>query len=92
MIINLTSAAVILWSGMLIIAGTLLVLSSQVRHLVDLLENRSAAPAPEPVIARRARVSSGVGTRSRYLNAGPRVSAVTTDRSARRCSPMRDPA
>ncbi len=43
--INLTSLAVILWSGMLIIAGSIWVLSSQVRKLVDLLEQQGKAGA-----------------------------------------------
>lgn len=46
--INLTSLAVVLWSGMLIVAGSVLVLSSQVRKVADLMEhhsNRTAADA-----------------------------------------------
>jgi hypothetical protein len=39
--INLTSLAVILWSGMLIIAGSIWVLSSQVRKLADILEEQA---------------------------------------------------
>jgi hypothetical protein len=62
--INLTSLAVILWSGMLIIAGSIWVLSSQVRKLVDLLEQqgksgargartvRNALGCPTPTVAR----------------------------------------
>lgn len=48
--INLTSLAIILWSGMLIIAGSIWVLSSQVRKLADLLEEqgRTATPLGEP--------------------------------------------
>ena len=38
--ISLTSLAVVLWSGMLIIAGSIWVLSSQVRKLADLLEQQ----------------------------------------------------
>ena len=41
--ISLTSLAVVLWSGMLIIAGSIWVLSSQVRKLVDLLEEQGKA-------------------------------------------------
>src|SRR4051794_10584232 len=41
--ISLTSLAVILWSGMLIIAGSIWILSSQVRKLVDLLEEQGKA-------------------------------------------------
>jgi hypothetical protein len=37
---NLTSLAVILWSGMLIIAGSIWVLASQVRKLADLVEQQ----------------------------------------------------
>ena len=39
--INLTSLAVILWSGMLIISGSIWVLSSQVRRLVDHMEEQA---------------------------------------------------
>lgn len=39
--INLTSLAIILWSGMLIIAGSIWVLSSQVRKLADILEEQA---------------------------------------------------
>jgi hypothetical protein len=41
--INLTSLAIILWSGMLVIAGSIWVLSSQVRKLADLLEEQAKA-------------------------------------------------
>ena len=41
--ISLTSLAVVLWSGMLIISGSIWVLSSQVRKLVDLLERQGKA-------------------------------------------------
>ncbi len=36
--ISLTSLAVILWSGMMVIAGSIWILSSQVRKLADLIE------------------------------------------------------
>ncbi len=36
--INLTSLALILWSGMLVISGSIWILSSQVRKIADLLE------------------------------------------------------
>jgi hypothetical protein len=56
--INLTSLAVILWSGMLIISGSIWVLSSQVRKLADLIEAQQArtseaesAPSPAPAQA-----------------------------------------
>jgi hypothetical protein len=39
--INVTSLALILWSGMLIIAGSIWVLSSQVRKLADLYEENA---------------------------------------------------
>src|SRR5258708_7409692 len=39
--INLTSLAIILWSGMLVIAGSIWVLSSQVRKLADIMEDQS---------------------------------------------------
>jgi hypothetical protein len=56
--INLTSLAVILWSGMLIIAGSIWVLSSQVRRLADILEDRSKSSAPAEGLADQARWSS----------------------------------
>ncbi len=72
--INLTSLAVILWSGMLIIAGSIWVLSSQVRKLADILEDQARrvnaadalAQAPSraavsyPTAGRRAVASSRV--------------------------------
>jgi hypothetical protein len=63
---NLTSMAVILWSGMLIISGSIWVLASQVRKLADLYEDRADAgaatvrpPAPrrDSTAASRARVT-----------------------------------
>ena len=45
--INLTSLAMILWSGMLIITGSIWVLSSQVRKLADLFEVQQARTARE---------------------------------------------
>jgi hypothetical protein len=39
--INLTSLAIVLWSGMLVIAGSIWVLSSQVRKVADLIEEHS---------------------------------------------------
>ncbi len=41
--ISLTSLAAILWSGMIVIAGSIWVLSSQVRKLSDLLEEQAKA-------------------------------------------------
>ena len=77
MTINLTSAAVILWSGMLIIAGAVLVLSSQVRHMVELLESRPVDPAPPPSGQQRARTSPGVSGPKVPRNAGPRSLAAS---------------
>ena len=67
--INLTSLAVILWSGLLIIAGSVLILSSQVRHLVELLESRppteparvvaTQPQSPRPRVARQTRARAG---------------------------------
>ena len=64
--INLTSLAVILWSGMLVIAGSIWVLSSQVRKLADLIEQAQAksdgveaAPQPQPLPALRIYAASG---------------------------------
>ena len=42
--INVTSLALILWLGMLIIAGSIWVLSSQVRKLADLYEENAKSP------------------------------------------------
>ncbi len=43
--INLTSFAVILYAGMMVIAGSIWVLSSQVRRLSDLVEEHIKATA-----------------------------------------------
>ncbi len=48
--INLTSLAIILWSGMLIIAGSIWVLSSQVRKLADLLEDQGRASSSTQLV------------------------------------------
>lgn len=92
MIINLTSAAVIIWSGMLVIAGAVIVLSSQVRHLVELLESRSTGPAPSAAAANRPRTSPGASSASRARNAGPRGGSVANARPGRRYAPARDAA
>ncbi len=92
MTINLTTAAVILWSGMLVIAGAVLVLSSQVRHLVELLEARPTAPDPTPVVGRRPRSSAGFPAANRARNAGARVAAVGPNRFPRRYAAARDAA
>jgi hypothetical protein len=68
--INLTSLAVILWSGMLIITGSIWVLASQVRRLAEIMEDRSLPSAsssepirriapPRPRAVRRREVSPG---------------------------------
>jgi hypothetical protein len=80
MIINMTSAALILWSGMLIITGAVLVLSSQVRHLVDLLESRSTGSASSPAEATRARAAGDTSSIKRPRNAGPRSAAGAASR------------
>jgi hypothetical protein len=46
--INLTTLAVVLWSGMLIIAGSIWILASQVRKVADLLDQHSTRPADQP--------------------------------------------
>lgn len=66
--INLTSLAIILWSGMLIIAGSIWVLSSQVRKVADLLEDQgretSATQLVEsPYEARLAATSTRIARR-----------------------------
>jgi hypothetical protein len=43
--VDLCKLALILWSGMLIISGSIWILTSQVRRLGDLLEERSRAAA-----------------------------------------------
>jgi hypothetical protein len=53
--INLTSLAVILWSGMLVIAGSIWVLSSQVRKVADLIEQHSERTVAEGRLAGSAR-------------------------------------
>jgi hypothetical protein len=52
--VNLTSLAAILWSGMLIISGSIWVLSSQVRRLVDHMEEQSRAGGRDQRSIRRA--------------------------------------
>ncbi|MDR3638268.1 MAG: hypothetical protein P4L84_30980 [Isosphaeraceae bacterium] len=53
--INLVSLAVILWSGMLIIAGSVWVLSSQVRKVADLIEQHSNRTATDTRLNESAR-------------------------------------
>lgn len=60
--INLTSLAVILWSGMLIIAGSIWVLSSQVHKLSEHLDHHANARA---LAERRKRERRGLRVRSR---------------------------
>jgi DNA-binding GntR family transcriptional regulator len=52
--VSLTSLAAILWSGMLIISGSIWVLSSQVRRLVDHMEEQSKAGMSDHRSIRRA--------------------------------------
>lgn len=66
--INLTSLAVILWSGMLVIAGSVWVLSSQVRKVADLIEEHSQRAAAESRPARNR--ASGRVARSLVRRAG----------------------
>lgn len=74
--INLTSLAVILWSGMLIISGSIWVLSSQVRKVADLLEEhargsaRMPAPAGEIELAMPAARVARRGATARVRSAG----------------------
>jgi hypothetical protein len=71
--INLTSLAVILWSGMLIISGSIWVLSSQVRKLADILEDRSQTAEPVSASISETRL----------------VATVATARVSRRGAPLR---
>ena len=54
--IDLSKVALILWSGMLIISGSIWILSSQVRRLGDLMEQRlrTTAAGAGPMAAARA--------------------------------------
>jgi hypothetical protein len=67
--INLTSLAVIIWSGMLIISGSILILSSQVRKVADLMQEyrKPTAPAefrqPDSTAVRIARRGSPIRDR-----------------------------
>ncbi len=79
--INLTSLAVILWAGMLVISGSIWVLSSQVRRLGDLMEqhgraslraSEAARKAPAPRASRRGSTGS-----SEVLGAGDRPGQLT---------------
>jgi hypothetical protein len=76
--INVTSLALILWSGMLIIAGSIWILSSQVRKLADLYEaNAKSAVAigqhgpsgrgPTAVARSRGLTRRGFSSRSRVV-------------------------
>ena len=75
---NLSSLAFILWSGMLIIAGSIWVLSSQVRKLADVLEDREnqGAAVVRPVVPDRDSVAVSVNI--------PRVRRRSTAALARR--------
>lgn len=47
--ISLTTLAVILWSGMLIISGSIWVLASQVRKVADLLDRHASVAVGRPL-------------------------------------------
>lgn len=69
--INLTSLAVILWSGMLIVAGSVWVLSSQVRKVADLIEQHSERGAVDARLAASTRpAASGHVRRSAVRRGG----------------------
>jgi hypothetical protein len=79
--INLTSLAVILWAGMLIISGSIWILTSQVRKLADLLEAqqaRTGTAESEPLPTLRVYAAPG---RSRVV--ARRVTPTTARRVAR---------
>ncbi len=79
--INLTSLAVILWAGMLIISGSIWVLTSQVRRLADVIEAqqaRTGASESEPLPTLRVYAAPG---RSRVV--ARRVAPATSRRVAR---------
>jgi hypothetical protein len=78
--INLTSLAAILWSGMLIISGSIWILSSQVRRLTDILESRAGPPPAEAPSARPLRASPS----ARLPRVAPRRGAALTDQRASR--------
>ena len=51
--VSLTSLALVLWSGMLVIAGSIWILSSQVRKLADLMEQQARLANEKERLARR---------------------------------------
>jgi hypothetical protein len=51
--ISLTSLALVLWSGMIIIAGSIWILSSQVRKLADIMEQQARVENERAREARR---------------------------------------
>lgn len=70
--ISLTTLAVVLWSGMLIISGSIWVLASQVRKVAEILELHGrqaealAATARRPSVPRdRRRSSAGLDIQGR---------------------------
>ncbi|SIN77022.1 hypothetical protein SAMN05444166_0745 [Singulisphaera sp. GP187] len=79
--INLTSLAIILWSGMLIIAGSIWVLSSQVRKLADLLEDQGREASATQVVEApyQARLAS---TSARVARRGASVSLRSAGRTS----------
>jgi len=68
--IDLTSLALIIWSGMLIISGSVMVLSSQVRRLSDFLEKRAKSPALSRDDASQARSPGPGRARSAFRRSG----------------------
>jgi hypothetical protein len=66
--VNVTSLAVILWLGMLIISGSIWVLSSQVRKVADLMEEHSRRTVPDAGLSQAARATTTV----RVPRSGPR--------------------
>ena len=93
--INLTSLAIILWSGMLVIAGSIWVLSSQVRKLADIMEDHSRSSAAlersaeGSLAAAPARVARR-GASVRIRGGSDRRSLATTRRLAQLAPPERD--
>src|SRR5262249_6294399 len=72
--INLTSLAVILWSGMLVIAGSIWVLSSQVRKLADILEEQARrVNADHAMASAPSRTAVSCPTTGRRIVASSRV-------------------
>jgi len=69
--VNLTTLAVILWSGMLIISGSIWILASQVRKVADLMDRHTTV-----IATKSARRESSRGL-IRTAATGPRPNAQT---------------